>query len=59
MVQNLILQRTILTVNQELEGWWYKNIFIGAFAIKYANDDKNLDWIIKHVYIALKKYFSL
>lgn len=40
MVQNLILQRTILTENQELEAWCYKNIFVGSFVIKYPHDNK-------------------
>lgn len=35
MVQNLILQRTILTENQELEAWYYKKIFVGSFVIKF------------------------
>lgn len=54
MVQNLILQRTILTENHELEGGWYKKIFVGSFVIEYLQDYKSLDWNLKH--IAWEKY---
>lgn len=41
MVQNLILQRTILTENQELEAWFYKMVFVGSFVTKYLHDNEN------------------
>lgn len=36
----MILQRSILTENQELEAWCYKMIFLGSFVTKYLHDNE-------------------